>query len=78
MPQAKKLTYIGQIFEKEKKENTPAPGQYKTFKDDKDIKEEKRQLSRRRISYTERMTYLDAVQYEASTTPGVGSYNTTM
>ena len=24
------------------------------------------------------MTYLDGVQYEASTTPGVGSYNTTI
>ena len=32
--------------------------------------------AQRKISYQDRMTYLDGVQYEASLTPGVGKYNT--
>ena len=78
LPQAKKLTYIAEIFEKGKKEKRPAPGQYKIFKDEKDLKAEKKKFSQRKITYTDRMTYLDAVQYEASITPGVGNYNTTI
>lgn len=35
MAPKKKLTYIDELIEKEKKEKTPAPGQYKLFKDDK-------------------------------------------
>jgi hypothetical protein len=34
-------------------------------------------LAHRKISVGDRCTYLDAVQYEATTTPGVGSYNPT-
>lgn len=35
---SKKLTYIDEIIEREKKDKRPAPGQYKLFKDDQDIK----------------------------------------
>lgn len=73
----KKLTYIDEIIEHEKKEKRPAPGQYKLFKDDKEIKEEQKRLRHKKVNYTERRTYLDGIQYEASMTPGVGSYQTT-
>ena len=63
-------------MEREKRQGKPGPGQYKLFKDDKEIKEEKKRLAHRKVSMADRYTYLDAVQYEASTTPGVGYYNT--
>ena len=78
LPQSKKITFIAEIFEKGRKEKTPAPGHYKIGKDEKDIKAEKKRFSSRKISQTDRLTYLDNVQYEASITPGVGSYNTTI
>lgn len=64
-------------MEREKKQNLPAPGQYKLFKTDEELKAEKKRLAHRKVSVGDRCTYLDAVQYEATTTPGVGSYNPT-
>lgn len=78
MAPKKKLTYIDELIEKEKKEKTPAPGQYKLFKDDKQIRAQIKKLAHKKTHYTERMTYLDGVQFEADRTPGVGSYNTTL
>lgn len=34
----RKLTYIDELIEKEKKEKNPAPGQYKLFKSDREIR----------------------------------------
>jgi hypothetical protein len=48
------------------------------FKDDKEIRAEKKKLAHQKIHYTERVTYLDGVQFDADQTPGVGSYNTTL
>lgn len=78
IPFKRKLTYIDEIIEKEMKQKHPAPGQYKLFKDDKEIRAEKKKLAHQKIHYTERVTYLDGVQFDADQTPGVGSYNTTL
>ena len=36
---AKKQTYIEELMEREKRQAKPGPGQYKLFKDQKEIKE---------------------------------------
>lgn len=58
------------MCEKLIKEKRPAPGQYEP-------KQKKRPQSAtvRRPKIVDRATFLDAVQYESSVTPGVGSYN---
>lgn len=66
------MTYIDEIMNKEKRNHTPAPGQYTASSASvpslkrKHVKEQKQ---------TDRMTYLDGVQFNANNTPGVGSYN---
>lgn len=59
-----------------KKEKKPAPGQYKLEKSIKELDEERKQLARRKTHHSDRITYLDGIQYEAAQTPGVGKYNT--
>jgi hypothetical protein len=69
-----KQTFLDQLIKREKKDRTPAPGQYDAVKTLKQEEEEKKKASRKGYPL-ERISYLDEVQYEATLTPGVGSYN---
>jgi hypothetical protein len=51
-----------------------SPGQYRLFLSESEIKAEKERLARRKVNVSERITDLDAVQYEANNLPGVGAY----
>jgi hypothetical protein len=70
------MTYIEEIMKKCRKEKTPAPGQYKLGKSLKEMDEERKKNRYTKVKQQDRMTYLDAVQYEAAQIPGVGKYNT--
>ena len=58
-----------------KKEKKPSPCHYKLGKSVKEMDEEKKKNKHKKVPFQDRMTYLDAVQYEAAQTPGVGKYN---
>lgn len=62
-PASKKITYIDEIFKKEKKQKKPAPGHYNVFKSDKEIEAEKRRLASKKIKYNDKINYLDHVQF---------------
>ena len=57
-----------------KKQKKPAPGQYEVVKSLKEIEAEKKRLADKKIKVTDRITYLDQIQYQSNTLPGVGSY----
>lgn len=58
------------MCERELREKRPAPGQYEPKN-----KIRPQSASTKRPKVQDRATFLDAVQYESSVTPGVGAYN---
>lgn len=70
-----KMTYLDEIIKQNKREKTPAPGQYNVVKTLKEEESEVKRLAAKKVTVPDRITYLDEVQYEANLTPGVGSYN---
>jgi hypothetical protein len=69
------MTYVDEIIKLNKREKSPAPGQYNIVKTLKEEESEVKRLAAKKIFVPDRISYLDEVQYEANQTPGVGSYN---
>jgi hypothetical protein len=41
----------------------------------KEEDEDKKKMASKKINYSDRITYLDEVQYESNLSPGIGNYN---
>jgi hypothetical protein len=70
-----KMTYLDEIIKQQKKEKLPAPGHYNVAKTLKEQESEVKKQAARKVKASDRISYLDEVQFEALQTPGVGSYN---
>ena len=58
-----KMTYLDEIIKQNKREKTPAPGQYNVVKTLKEEEGEAKKLASKKINVPDRISYLDEVQY---------------
>ena len=63
------------MMKHERKYKIPAPGFYKVFKSLKEMDADKKKMSFNQPKLADRISFLDSVQVEGTTTPGAGNYN---
>lgn len=70
-----KMSYIDEIIKHNKRNKIPAPGAYNVVKTLKQLDKERKVMAQKKPKPCDKITYLDAVQFQSTLVPGAGNYN---